>query len=176
MQFEYANMPGIGPRPSTVKWSCWNRTGSSVILGQVVMTDEKGTQAEVSKTETNVGADDFATNNVITPTTAGIGVLSGDPGYWFGVVTDLGTDGTGADNTKVGVTFQGYVNVLITTGQASGEFGKLLYPANGATGVTTTAAVGVKALGRVRVDVTTSAATSFALWDGIQGFGAEAAS
>lgn len=176
MQFDAVNFPGIGARPTTVRQSVWNRTGGTVVLGQVVMTDEKATQAEVSKTETNFGADDFCTNNVITPTTAGIGVLSGDPGYWFGVVTDLGTDGTGADNTKVGVTWQGYVNVLITTGQASGEFGKLLYPANNQTGVTTTSAVGVKALGRVRVDVTTSAATSLALWDGIQGFGAEAAS
>lgn len=175
MQLEPMNFPGVGFRPSTEKSSVWNRTGGTVALGQVVMTDNLATQSESSKTQTNQGADDFPLNNVITPTTAGVGVLSGDPGYFFGVVTDLGTTATGADNTKVGVTWQGYVNVLITTGTTS-EYGKKLYPANGATGVTTTAAAGRKAVGQVLIDTTTSAATAFALWDGIAGLGNEAAS
>jgi hypothetical protein len=175
MQMEPMNFPGIGLRETSVRSSVWNRVGASVILGQVVMTDTKATQGESSKTQTNPGADDFPLNNVITPTTAGIGVLSGDPGYWFGVVTDLGTVGTGADNTKVGVTWAGYVNVLITTGTTS-EYGKTLYPANAATGVTTTAVAAVKSVGRVLVDTTTSATVSLALWNGIFGMGSEAAS
>lgn len=175
MQFDTYNMPNIGLRPLTIKSTVWNRKGSSVILGEVVMTDNLGTQSEVVKTVTNPGSDSFNLNNVITPTTAGVGVLSGDPGYWFGVVTGLGTLGTGADNTQVEVTWQGYVNVLITTG-TTGEYGKKLYPANGATGVTTTVGVARKSVGIVLTDTTTSSAVSPCLWNGIDGFGNEAAS
>ena len=180
MQFEYANMPGRGLRPRTVKSIVTNRVGATpVILGQVVMTDTKAVDADSSKTETNVGAAGFPINNVVTPTTAGIGVLgtaAADPGYWFGVVTSLGTAGTGADNTEIEVTWQGYVSVLITTG-TTGEYGKVLFPANTATGVTTTGAAGVKGVGRVLQDTTTSATLALALWDGIGGaFGGNAAS
>lgn len=177
MEFQTNNYAGKGINPRTLKQTAWNRVGSTVILGQVVMTDTKATQTESSKTQTNPGADDFPLNNVITPTTVGIGVLSGDPGYWFGVVTGLGSLGTGADNTEIEVTWQGRVNVLITTGVGSGEYGKILYAHNTDTGVTTTATgVGAKGLGRVELDVTTSAALSPAIWDGIAGFGNEAAS
>lgn len=176
MEFQTNNFAGKGVNPRTLKSTVFNRVGATaVILGQVVMTDNLATQTEVSKTQTNPGADDYWANNVITPTTAGVGVLSGDPGYWFGVVTGLGTLGTGADNSEVEVTWQGYVSVLITTGTTS-EYGKKLYPANTATGVTTTAAAGRKAVGQVLIDTTVSATNAFALWDGIAGFGNEAAS
>jgi hypothetical protein len=130
------------------------------------MTDTKGTQSETSKTQTNPGADDFPLNNVITPDANGIGIVTADPGYWFGVVTSLGTLGTGADNTKVGVTWQGRVSVKITTGVGSAEYGKTLYVA-AANGVTTTQVDAVRAVGRCEVDITTTGATSLALWDGI---------
>jgi len=171
MQFEYQNQPGIGLRATTVRSQVWNRTSDVLFVGDVVMTDTLATQSESSKTQTNNGADDYPLNNVIVPTTAGIGVLTADPGYWFGVVENLGTAGTGADNTKVGVVWiSERVDVLITTGTTS-EYGKPVYPADGADGVTTTQVDGVKALGRVLVDTTTSAAVSPCMWDGIHGIG-----
>lgn len=179
MQFDTYNMPGRGLRPLTLKSTVFNRVGATaVVLGQVVMTDAKGVNAAVSKTQTNSGASDYWANNVVTPTTAGIGVASVDSGYWFGVVTGLGTAGTGANNTEIEVTWQGRVNVLITTGAGSAEFGKLLFPANAQTGVTTTPVALIKALGRCEVDVTnTAGVTTYpCLWSGIDGFGNEPAS
>jgi len=166
MQFHANNYAGVGLLPVTIKSNVWNRTGGTVVLGDVVMTDTKATQSETSKTQTNPGADNFPLNNVITPDANGIGVVTADPGYWFGVVTSLGNVGTGADNTLIGVTWQGRVSVKITTGQASAEYGKALY-VEASNGVTTTQVDIVRAVGRCEQDVTTTGAVAVALWDGI---------
>lgn len=196
MQFDYSNMPGLGLRPSTLKSTVWNRTGGTVAIGEVVMSDEKGTQPEdsqVAGNTTNVsfvpfggaftgqssrGQDGFPSNNVITPTTAGLGTLGTtacDPGYKFGVVTGLGTDGTGADNTKIEVTWQGPVLVKMAATLATPQFGVAIAGANGVRTATVTTAAGQRILGRLEQDTTTANTLALALWDGLS-FVAEAAS
>lgn len=186
MQFDTYAYPGQGPRPLTLKGLVWNRTGGTVAIGEVLMTDTKGTQAEdtqVAGSATNVsgtlpitnrGADGFPLNNVIVPATAGLGGLGTtaiDPGYWFGVVTGLGTDGTGADNTRVEVTYQGVVLAKMAATLATPQWGVVVTAANAVKTLTVTTAAGQKLLGRLEQDTTTANALALVFFNGIDGIG-----
>lgn len=156
-------------------------------LGDLLMTDQLGTQAECSQVAgattvtTNPGADSWPLNNFIVPATAGTGVLGGaaaDPGFNFGVVISLGTKGTGADNTQVELCMQGRCKATIFAQLTTPSWGKALYP-NLVTTVKTLTATGVagaKCIARLEQDAVAALALGDVLFDGIDGFGQQAAS
>lgn len=164
---------GIGVIPKAFTATVWNRTGATLTVGELVMVDEKGSDAATSKTQTNPGADDYPVNNVITPTTAGIGAASADTGHRIGVVISLGTAGTGADDTKVVVAYAGLWPVKAANTAASGEYGKLIFPANSVrTFDTTGTTIARRALGRLRTDATTANSNALVEFYGWAGMGA----
>lgn len=192
MQFLPNSYGGLGIIPQSLTGIVWNRTGATLAVGEVVMTDtlaldaetgqvagDLGTISGVSSVTNNPGADSFPLNNVITPTTAGIGGLGTtaiDTGYWFGVVINLGTVGTGADNTKIGVLWQGRTKAKMAATVATAQYGKSLVPANAVRTLTLTTAAGNKIIARLEQDTTTQDTLADVLFDGINGFGNGAAS
>lgn len=148
---------GVGPYFTPIKCIVYNRTGSAVALGDVLMLDHLAAETEGSKSiapNTDIGGDPaqltscWPLGNAIAPTTRGIGTLSGaspaDGGSIFGVVTSL-MQGAGADNTKVELTLFGVVTAAFA---ASTNFGQPLLPANGVKTLTTTVTVGVRILAK----------------------------
>lgn len=145
--------PGVGPYFTPSKCIVYNRVGSAVALGDVLMLDHLAAETESSKTiapNADVGTDTsqltkcWPLGNAILPATTGIGVLTDDPGAIFGVVTSL-LAGAGADNTKVELTLFGLVNASLA---GSTNFGADLYPANGVSTLTTTQTDGVRCLAK----------------------------
>lgn len=192
MEFLANAYPGKGLNPRTLKSTVINRTAATLTIGEIVMTDTLALDPDDgqvagdldsggvnSSVTSNPGSDNFPLNNVITPTTAGIGGLGTtaiDAGYWFAVVTGLGSAGTGADNTEIEVTWQGRVQAKMAATVATAQYGKALVAANGVRTLTLTTASGNKILARLEADITTANALSPVLFDGITGFGTEAAS
>ena len=192
MQFLPNSYGGMGLIPLTLKGRVWNRTGATLTVGEVVMTDtlaldaedgqvagDLGTISGTSSVTSNPGADSFPLNNVITPTTAGIGGLGTtaiDPGYWFGLVIGLGDVGTGADNTVIEVLWQGRGVAKMAATVATAQYGKCLVAANGVRTLTLTTAAGNKVIARLEQDTTTQDTNANVLFDGLNGFGTEAAS
>jgi len=192
MQFLPNSYGGMGLIPLTLKGRVWNRSGATLTVGEVVMTDtlaldpedgqvagDLGTISGVSSVTSNPGADAFPLNNVITPTTAGLGVLGGataDPGYWFGLVISLGDVGTGADNTVVEVLWQGRGVAKMAATVGTAQYGKPLVAANGVRTLTLTTAAGTKIIARLEQDTTTANTNANVLFDGLNGFGVQAAS
>jgi hypothetical protein len=192
MQFLPNTYGGMGLIPQALKSRVWNRTGATLTVGEVVMTDtlaldaedgqvagDLGTISGVSSVTTNPGADSFPLNNVITPTTAGIGGLGTtaiDVGYWFGLVLDLGDVGTGVDNSVVTVLWQGRGKAKMAATVATAQYGKSLVAANSVRTLTLTTAAGVKIIARLEQDTTTQDVNADVLFDGINGFGNGAAS
>lgn len=91
----------------------YNRTNGTVAIGDVLMFDRLGTEG----TSTTPGSSSHPFANLIKPTTAGVGGLSGVAnarGGFFGVVVDL-LDGAGADNALVKVQVRGMVDALLNT-------------------------------------------------------------
>jgi hypothetical protein len=132
------------------------------------MFDHADTQAE---TDTSLvwGADSSTLANVIDPTTAGIGAVSGDGGYWCGVTLPFQDGETGADNTKVHIRVMGICGVSITATAAT--IGVNLYPANGVNTLTVTQADGVRPLARLRQANGSAAGVYECIFDGIHGVG-----
>ena len=149
---------GIGPYFTPIKCIVYNRTGSAVALGDVLMLDHLAAETESSKSiapNTDIGGDSaqltscWPLGNAVVPITSGIGVAgavsatTGDPGAIFGVVTSL-MQGAGADNTKVELTLYGVVTAAFA---ASTNFGVDLYPATTPSPVKTLTATLPAALG-----------------------------
>lgn len=192
MQFLPNSYGGLGLIPLTLKGRVWNRTGATLARGEVVMTDtlaldpetgqvvgDLGAISGVSSITTNPGADSFPLNNVITPTTAGIGGVGTtaiDAGYWFGLVIGLGDVGTGADNTIIEVLWQGRGSAKMEANVATPQYGKSLVAADTKRTLTLTTIAGNKIIARLEQDTTTAAALANVLFDGITGFGTELAS
>lgn len=179
---------GVGYHPDYVSGTVWNRTGATLAVGELVMLDMLAADAGFGSNATAAlyadtvpGGDGFPLAQILTPTTAGIGALNaGSPGAIFCVVDDI-LSGAGADDTQVHVCFKGYVKVKMAStvgaqGTAPGEYGKVIVGANGVRTATATYTVGNKAVGRLLEENTTANALSLCLFNGVEGFGIEAAS
>lgn len=164
--FSTAQNPGVGPTFKNVEFNVYNRTGSAVNIGDVLMLDhlaaDGGGYSATAINTTNptatygesilnvdggAGGANAATwpwGNALTPTAAGIGALSGSAGAGTGastgaplvVVTSL-LAGAGANDTLVKVCIQGLVRVN-TVASAAVVFGDGL---SAAAAVTLTPAV-----------------------------------
>ena len=150
---------GVGPYFTPIKCIVYNRTGSAVALGDVLMLDHLAGETESSKSiapNTDIGGDPalstscWPLGNAVAPTTRGIGTLSGaspaDGGSIFGVVTSL-MQGAGADNTKVELTLFGVVTAAFVAA-TNVNFGQPLLPANGVKTLTPTVTAGVRILAK----------------------------
>ena len=162
---------GVGLFPANEYAYANNRTGATLALGDVVMFDIKDTDAGTGTT-TAIGADASAYANVIDPTTAGIGTLSGaspaHPGYFFGVVVNLGPD-AGADNALVKLQVRGLCRASCTADAIT--IGVPLIAANGVNTLAPSPAAGNKILALAR-EANSSTAGLYEVWfDGIDGFG-----
>lgn len=149
---------GVGPYFTPIKCIVYNRTGSAVALGDVLMLDHLANETESSKSiapNTDIGGDPalstscWPLGNAVAPTARGIGTLSGaspaDGGSIFGVVTSL-MQGAGADNTKVELTLFGVVTAAFA---GSTNFGQPLLPSLlTAKTLTTTVTAGVRILAK----------------------------
>lgn len=190
MEFLANAYPGKGLNPRTLKSTVWNRTAATLTIGEIVMTDTLALDPDdgqvvgdldgggvVSSVTSNPGDDHFPLNNVITPTAQGIGTTNAgtaiDGGFWFAVVTGLGTAGTGADNTEIEVTWQGRVQAKMAATVATAQYGKALVAAASVRTLTLTTAAGNKILARLEQDTTTANTNAQVLFDGIAGFGSE---
>lgn len=168
MFFASSENPGVGPSIRNIEFNVYNRSATTVAVGDVLMLDHlaadgAGYSAASYSTNDTVGyalgtvnvdggtadanAATWPWGNAIVPTTAGIGALQGsvDPGTGAGgaplvVVTSL-LGGTGADNTKIRVCIDGIVPVTCLTLEPV-VFGDSLAAANAAKTLTpgTTAA------------------------------------
>jgi hypothetical protein len=143
---------GVGPYFTPIKCIVYNRTGSAVALGDVLMLDHLAIATESSKSiapNTDIGGDPnlstscWPLGNAIVPATTGIGVISDDPGAIFGVVSSL-MQGAGADDTKVELTLFGVVNLLC----AGANFGADLFPSNNSKELTNAQVDGVRCLAK----------------------------
>lgn len=145
--------PGVGPYVTPETFIGYNRLGSTIALGDVLMIDHLVTQAEGSKTiaaNIDVGGDRSQPTkcwpwaNLILPATTGIGVLTDDPGAWLAVVVDLLGNG-GADDRKMKLALFGVVTAALA---GSTNFGDDLYPANGVKTLSTTQVDGVRCVAK----------------------------
>lgn len=171
---------GIGYQPDYVGGTVFNRTGATLAVGELIMLDMLGADGASSKaftaaTDSLVGGNAWPLAQALTPTTAGIGALSGSAGVIFGVVDDL-LAGGGADDTLMHVCWKGIVKIKQKSTAASGEYGKPISGENGVRTVTTAVTVAVKQLGKIIEDATTANANATCLFNGVEGFGNEAAS
>jgi len=104
-----------------------NRKGSAVAVGELVRWDITGSQAEVSTISTNLGDADHPGGNIVQSivitSASAAGTVDILAHGFFGVVIDLLND-AGADNTRVLVRIEGYVeiaNVLAADAVEAGE-------------------------------------------------------
>lgn len=149
----------IGIQPAKECVDVMNRTGTTLVLGDLVMFD-------LHSTETGdniiVGDTNSVFTNVIVPAT--LGLTHG----FFGVVTDL-KSGAGADNTEVEVCVRGIVDARVASATAVTA---VLIAANASDALDDTAGIaGQKILG-IPLEASTAADTILVLFDGIYGFGA----
>lgn len=139
MFFNTSENPGVGPSIRNIEFNAYNRTGSTVAVGDVLMLDHLyadgggyaaagPTTAAIARGYVNVDGGTGDTNaatwpwgNCLTPTAAGVGALSGSitagtgaGGSVLVVVTSLLT-GAGANNTLVRVCVDGLVDVACLT-------------------------------------------------------------
>lgn len=171
---------GFGYQPEYIGGWVYNRTAATLAVGELIMLDMLGADGASSKaftaaTDSVVGGNAWPLAQALTPTTAGIGALSASAGVIFGVVDDV-LAGGGLDDTLMHVCFKGIVKIKMAGTAGSGEYGKPISGANAVRTVTTTVSVAVKQLGKIIEDATTANALSTCLFNGVEGFGNEAAS
>lgn len=184
MQISKVQGPGrCGLNVDTITCRVFNRTGTTVALGDLVMFDFSDSDADNPPFSLVIGNDGSILANVIVPATNGIGGLSGATikgWYWFGVVTNLDPEKAnattpGADNTVIEIAVQGVVNAAcvataITTGVT-------LCAANGVKTLTPTFAAGNKALAMAWQPNGSAAGVYQVIFDGVNcAFGGPAAS
>jgi hypothetical protein len=151
----------IGPDLKRVEFIGFNRTGSAVALGDVLMCDHLAADGDSVK-GAQPGATGFCMGQLIAPATTGIGVNTDDPGAWMVVVIDLLT-GAGANDTKVKVCAFGYVTAALA---GSTNHGADLYPANGALTLTATQADSVRCVAKALCPDSTTG-TGLVLFNGM---------
>lgn len=174
---------GIGYSPDNISGWVYNRTGATLAVGELVMIDHLaadggfgGNASAAAYVAQTVGNELHPHAQVITPTTAGIGALnSGAPGAYFGVVEDV-LAGAGADDTLIKVCWKGITSIKMASTVGAGEYGKVIVGANAVRTATATYTVGNKALGRLLQNTTTANTNALVIFNGIEGFGIEAAS
>ena len=175
MYLNTSGNPGVGPSIRNHEFDAYNRTGSAVAVGDVLMLDHLAAdaasyvKATYDGTPTKAFADgtvnvDGGTGgsngatwpwgNCLTPTAAGIGLVSGSTTAGTGgagaplvVVTSI-YSGAGANDTKIKVCIDGVVGVKCLTTEPN-VFGDSLYPVTGQTYVASTApTAGFRCLGK----------------------------
>lgn len=145
MAGSYTTGPNAGPNNSidSDEWVAWNRTGSTLVVGDFVLFDDLGTETETA------AATGGPLGNLVMPATTTIGVSGAATGHRGCVVVDLlpkndGSTATpGGDNTLVRVRVRGRVKAKLTTGAAY-VYGNRLGGTNASTAMVTVAADGPK--------------------------------
>lgn len=184
MNIQTMGAPGVGPAFSHETCVVYNRTGATVVLGDVLMLDlyNSETTHGSSLLQPNVDVGNAVSSarchpwgNAITPSSAttpsGLGAVGSDPGFIFGVVSSLMTGG-GADDTKVQITLRGVVEARL---KQAPTIGTDLYPENGVrTLQNVQTAAGQRCIARPAIgDGTTApynaAGTFLVLFDGLSG-------
>lgn len=168
--------PGMGLFIKQETVNVWNRSGSTLVVGHVVMFDRLGTEGKVA----TPGAVDHWAANVIKSTAIGNGGLSGVAnarGGFFGVVTDL-LGGGGLDDTKMQVCVRGYCNVLLKTGLTIAYGDELICTTAADLDLTNAYAAERKVLAWYQhPTITTTTAINYPVYfNGIEGLGWAAAS
>lgn len=101
--------PGPGLFPTQIDgYGLYNRTGSAVALGDVLMVDLLASATEATTLTPGSAASAFA--NLVVPSA---GAIAGTAPALLAVVTGLGDVGTGADNTQVDVRVFGLVDAFV---------------------------------------------------------------
>lgn len=167
---------GYGPVFETKSGTVFNRTGATLVVGDIVMTDQANVDTGNPYTSYIPGNALSTFSNVINPATRGLGSLSGaatpNPGFVYGVVTNLlnnGIDVPGADNALVEVQYQGFVMAsCVATAITAGV---PLVAANGVRTLTPTYTVGNKVIAYAYQPNGSAAGVYMVLFDGIHGFG-----
>ena len=173
--------PGVGIFWKSTYATVWNRTGATLTVGEVIMADLTDVDAGTT-TSLVEGNDGSVYANFISPSTAGIGVVTasastGHPGFFFGVVVDLlpqQGQTAGGDDTKVKVQLQGVAKISMVATAIT--VGLPLFPANGVRTLTPVVAAGVKVLAIAHEPNGSAAGVYQCLFDGINGFPAVYAS
>jgi len=183
MNIQTMGAPGVGPAFSHETCVVYNRTGATVVLGDVLMLDlyNSETTHGSSLLQPNVDVGNAVSSarchpwgNAITPSSAttpsGLGTVTDDPGFIFGVVSSLMTGG-GADDTKVQITLRGMVEARL---KQAPTIGTDLYAENAVRTLQTLQTDANRCIARTAIgDGTTgvygSAGTFLVLFDGLSG-------
>lgn len=184
MNIQTMSSPGVGPAFSPDLCVVYNRTGATVALGDVLMLDiynslSASHGSSLLPPNTDEGNSIASSRchpwgNAIVPSSgtspSGLGTVSDDPGFIFGVVSSL-LQGSGADDTKVQLTLRGIVPATLA---AAPTLGTDLYPANGVKTLSASQADGVRCIARTAIgDGSTApynaAGTFLVLFDGLSG-------
>ncbi len=161
--------PGVGLFFKKTFAKAYNRTGATLTVGEVVMFDLAAVNGNTLGTDYTEGANDSIFANVVTPTTAGIGVLTssgttGDPGYYFGVVVDL-LNGAGVDNTIVRLQIQGLVRVSMVATAIT--IGLPLFPKDGVRTLSPVVVAGQRVLARAWEPNASAVGVFLCMFDGL---------
>lgn len=174
---------GIGYQPDYIGGICYNRTGATVAVGEVLMVDLLaadggfgGNASAALYVAQTFGNELHPLAQMIIPTVVGDGVVnSTGVGAIFGVVDDL-MSGAGADDTQVHVCWKGIVKAKMASTVGAGEYGKAVYGAGAVNTLTATFLIGGKCLGRLLQNTTTTNTNALLLFNGVEGLGNQAAS
>lgn len=170
MFFNTSENQGVGPSIRNIEFNAYNRTGSAVAVGDVLMLDHLSvdgasfvntapTTADIGAGYVNAdggtGGSNAATwpwGNCLTPTSEGAGVVTTSAGAGTGgggaplvVVTSLLT-GAGANDTLIRVCIDGLVNVKCLTTEPVVPGDSL--SAQAAATLTSVSAVGKRIVGK----------------------------
>lgn len=173
---------GIGYVPDYIGGTVYNRTGATLAVGELVMIDHLAADAGFGGNSSaavyvaqSVGSDTHPLAQMLTPTTVGAGAVGGAPGAYFGVVDDV-LDRGGVDDSLIHVCWKGHTKVKMAATVGAGEYGKVIYAADGVRTATATYTAGKKGLGRLLQNTTTQDTNALVIFNGIEGLGNEAAS
>lgn len=159
MSWASGHNPGIGPTVQNEEFVFWNRGGATAVaVGDVMMVDHLAADgaslstAALNAEGTASGQLTWPDANLLDPTAAGIGALSGATTAGTGaggadlvVITDL-LGGTGADNTKVRAAIRGLVYIKCLTTEPV-VYGDSMYAAAART-LTPIATAGVRCVAK----------------------------
>lgn len=173
MSATHMTAPGIGLHLDNNTATVWNRTGSTLQIGNVVQFDMTEAQSETA-------AAGGWRANVIVPTAAsatipGIGshvdkdTVSQPPAI-FGVVVNLLND-KGVDNTRVLVAVRGNTIAVLPPSGSTLTKGMGVFPAATVMTATNVLTKGVKCIGFANATSTGNDALTLCTIDGINGFG-----
>src|SRR6185436_18381988 len=174
MQLADVGPQGVGLNPRFESVPVWNRTGSTVRVGEIVMFDIflSSTATAGANFTTVIGSNNHDYANVVTPATAGIGGLTGGSGHTgapFGCVMDVPGQ-NGLDGTLIRVCVRGPTRARFAA--AGGTLaGKLCFPSDSSLKLSTTVVAGVKAIAELIDRATTVDGLSLVNFDGLDGFG-----